>query len=119
MGLLHDIGKLSLAYQSYIRRSRNEGGPKGPDHSSAGAKEAINLFGDQLGRLMAFGIAGHHAGLMDGTGHEGGSLSAGLVKEVADYTGWQDHVAGLPSAHASMAGLPNFERNAIEAGFSK
>jgi CRISPR-associated endonuclease/helicase Cas3 len=118
MGLLHDAGKASRAYQSYIRRPRDQGGPKGPDHSSAGAKEAVGLYGDQLGRLMAFGIAGHHAGLMDGAGHEGGSLSSRLAKQVEDYAGWQDHAADLPSAQALMAGLPKFGRNAIEAGFS-
>ena len=67
MGLLHDIGKTAPSYQLYIRRPADRSGPKGPDHSSAGAKEAVALFGSHLGRMMAFGIAGHHAGLMDGS----------------------------------------------------
>mgnify|MGYP001279789714 CR=1 FL=1 len=118
MGLLHDIGKTALRYQIYIRQPADKGGPKGPDHSSAGAREAIGLYGRQAGRVMAFGIAGHHAGLMDGSGHEGGNLSARLAKEIEDYTGWQDHVAGLPTAEALKAGLPPLDPNPIDPGFS-
>jgi len=58
MGLLHDIGKVSRSYQAYIRRPSGKAGPKGPDHSTAGAKEAAALYGYQVGRMMAFGIAG-------------------------------------------------------------
>jgi len=118
MGLLHDIGKTAPSYQHYIRRPVDRSGPKGPDHSSAGAKEAVALFGSHLGRMMAFGIAGHHAGLMDGSGHEGATLSSRLTKDVEDYTGWQDHVADLPTAEALRGGLPAFERNLIEPAFS-
>src|SRR3546814_8257029 len=86
MVLLHDIGKAAMPYQLYIRRPA--GGPKGPDHSSAGAQEAaLRLYPGLFGRMMAFGIAGHHAGLMDGSGHEGSTLSARLTKEVEDYSG--------------------------------
>jgi CRISPR-associated endonuclease/helicase Cas3 len=118
MGLLHDIGKVALLYQLYIRRPTERNAPKGPDHSSAGAKEAVALYGPQFGRLMAFGIAGHHAGLMDGAGHEGSTLSARLTKEVEDYAGWQDHVADLPTAGELRAGIPRLQPNGIEPAFS-
>lgn len=118
MGLLHDIGKTALPYQLYIRRPSDQAGPKGPDHSSAGAKEAVALYGDQLGRMMAFGIAGHHAGLMDGSGHEGSTLSARLAKDIEDYAGWEDHVAGLPTVEALRAGRPALKPNGIEPAFS-
>jgi CRISPR-associated endonuclease/helicase Cas3 len=75
MGLLHDIGKASKAYQTYI--SRPPSAAKGPDHSTAGARAAFILYGPQLGRLMAFGIAGHHAGLTNG-------LAAGARRPLAD-----------------------------------
>jgi len=118
MGLLHDIGKVALPYQVYIRRPSDKGGLKGPDHSTAGAKEAVALYGCQVGRMMAFGIAGHHAGLMDGAGHEGGNLSLRLAKEVEDYEGWQDHVSNLPTVEALRSGLPTLDPNIIERGFS-
>jgi hypothetical protein len=39
-GLLHDIGKASLAFQSYIAQPRDSGqARRGPDHSTAGARE--------------------------------------------------------------------------------
>lgn len=117
MGLLHDIGKHSDAYQRYIRQSREMGGPKGPDHSTAGAQEADKAYGP-VGRMMAFGIAGHHSGLMDGSGHDAGNLTGRLSKDVEDYTGWRDHVTDLPSADLLISGLPELDRNAIEPGFS-
>ncbi len=118
MGLLHDIGKMALPYQFYIRRSSDQAGPKGPDHSSAGAQEAVNLYGCPFGRMMAFGIAGHHAGLMDGSGHDGGNLSMRLTKDVEEYTGWQQHVSDLPTIEAIKGSLPKFDSNVIEPSFS-
>jgi CRISPR-associated endonuclease/helicase Cas3 len=62
-GLLHDLGKYSAEFQRYL-----EGGPGGVDHSTAGARIAVERFGPQIGKLMAFCVAGHHAGLADGVG---------------------------------------------------
>lgn len=118
MGLLHDIGKTALAYQHYIRRPADAGGPRGPDHSSAGAQEAVTIYGERVGRMMAFGIAGHHAGLADGSGHDGATLSARLAKPVEDYAGWRDHAPDLPTAEALAAALPTLRPNAVEPGFS-
>ncbi|MFA7440363.1 MAG: CRISPR-associated protein Cas4 [Sphingomonadaceae bacterium] len=118
MGLLHDIGKCSLSYQLYIRRPRDNNGPKGPDHSTAGAREATSLYGTKLGRLLAFGIAGHHAGLMDGTGYEGSTLGHRLSKAIEPYDGWEVQVAGLPARETIQEGLPRLNPNGIEPGFS-
>lgn len=114
MGLLHDIGKCSDAYQRYIRQPEGTGAAKGPDHSTAGAQEAIKAFGGGSGRLMAFGIAGHHGGLMDGT-----DLSARRDKLVEDYAGWQDQVGALPAKHA-VASIPLGRKgaNAIDPDFT-
>lgn len=112
MGLLHDIGKASAAYQSYIRRPHEQGGPKGPDHSSAGAKEAVKLYGPQYGRLMAYALAGHHAGLMDGR-----KLDERLGKAIEDYAGWEAHapdLSGLDGIRPDT--LP--QKNSIEPLFS-
>lgn len=64
MGALHDAGKAEPAFQAYLRGQ----GPS-PDHSTAGAVLAVEKYGPQLGKLMAFGIAGHHAGLANGARH--------------------------------------------------
>ena len=62
-GRLHDLGKYSLPFQK-----RLEGEIEFVDHSTAGAKIAIERWGDVIGKLMAFCIAGHHAGLANGNG---------------------------------------------------
>ncbi len=59
-GLLHDIGKYTFPFQR-----RLEGSPERVDHSTAGAHIAIEKY-PQLGHLLAYLIAGHHAGLANG-----------------------------------------------------
>ncbi len=61
-GLLHDLGKYSEAFAR-----RLEGGQR-VDHATAGAKIAVEYW-QQAGKLLAFTIAGHHAGLANGIDH--------------------------------------------------
>lgn len=70
-GLWHDLGKFRLRFQRYIRLAsgfeadahiKGEAG-KAP-HSTAGALLACDRFGVK-GRVLAYLIAGHHAGLSD------------------------------------------------------
>jgi CRISPR-associated endonuclease/helicase Cas3 len=70
-GIWHDLGKYSSAFQNYIARESGfdpeahiEGGKGRVNHSSAGALHAVEKFGGK-GRLLAYLIAGHHAGLPD------------------------------------------------------
>lgn len=118
MGLLHDIGKCSQEYFDYIQRPRDANGRKGLDHSTAGAKEAFALYGEQFGKLMAFGIAGHHSGLMDGAGHEGSTLKARRSKPIPDYQGWQDYTEALPTMDSLKECRPPCA-NAIVPGFER
>jgi CRISPR-associated endonuclease/helicase Cas3 len=83
--------------KAIIRRPRDTGGPKGPDHSTAGAKEAIAAYGEQFGKLMAFGIAGHHSGLTDGSGHEGGTPRGGVDRNAAAHLSTQ--TAAMSNLH--------------------
>ena len=116
-GRLHDIGKMSAAFQAYIRPN---GASKGPDHSTAGAREAVQLYGPNLGRILAFCIAGHHAGLADGgSEHAPGTLSHRLVaSQIEPYSGWEDHAGALPEKAAigipapltTKSQYPGFER---------
>ena len=61
-GQLHDLGKYSEPFNR-----RLHGGPS-VDHATAGAKIAVERWGNVIGKLMAFCIAGHHAGLANGSG---------------------------------------------------
>lgn len=74
-GLLHDLGKYTQEFQK-----RLEGGPS-VDHATHGAQVAAERFGT-LGTIMAYAIAGHHAGLANGKGYEGmTSLKRRLQKD--------------------------------------
>ena len=77
-GLWHDLGKYREKFQQYIKsvsgydaEAHIEGAPGRVDHSTAGAIYAIEKLGLQ-GRILAYLIAGHHAGLPDWNNAEGG-----------------------------------------------
>ena len=67
-GLWHDLGKYSTEFQQYIRSvsgyDAHIEAPGRVDHSTAGAIHAMRQFGAH-GRILAYLIAGHHAGLPD------------------------------------------------------
>lgn len=74
-GLWHDLGKYSNEFQQYIKNvsgyanrydseAHIEGKLGRVDHSTAGAIHAVRQFGAH-GRILAYLIAGHHAGLPD------------------------------------------------------
>jgi len=69
-GILHDLGKYTIEFQS-----RLEGGKK-VDHATAGAQIAQQQWG-RFGRLLAYIIAGHHAGLANGV--DAGEIRATLT----------------------------------------
>lgn len=73
-GLWHDLGKFREKFQHYIKsvsgydsEAHIEGVPGRVDHSTAGSIHAIEKLGPQ-GRIVAYLIAGHHAGLPDWNG---------------------------------------------------
>jgi len=87
-GLWHDLGKFREKFQQYIKTvsgydadAHIEGMPGRVDHSTAGAIHAIEKLGPQ-GRILAYLIAGHHAGLPDWNSFESGQSS--LLQRVED-----------------------------------
>lgn len=60
LGLLHDIGKVCPEFQRRLAGSNEK-----VDHSLTGARYAVDRFG-AAGILMAYMLAGHHAGMANG-----------------------------------------------------
>lgn len=105
-GLWHDLGKFSEAFQRYLDQAgadyhADEVGDGGRprrgsvDHTSAGAQHAAKEV-EVFGHLLAYAIAGHHAGLLDAIA-EGASLDARLKKAVEP---WEHGLAALPEPPA-------------------
>jgi len=84
-GLWHDLGKYSEAFQTYLRTAASEDYHEAElrgrvDHTSAGAQYAVATV-EVLGHLLAYPIAGHHAGLLDAIA-DGACLERRLTKPV-------------------------------------
>jgi CRISPR-associated endonuclease/helicase Cas3 len=83
IGILHDLGKISADFQEkkIIKPSEKEK----IDHSTAGAVYAVEKFKD-IGRVIAYCVAGHHAGLADwnSEGTANAALSVRLKNKKAE-----------------------------------
>lgn len=99
IGLAHDAGKGRIAWQEYIRQKSGyideeahlEGKPGKMPHAIHGAKLAEEVLGKGFGRILAYCIAGHHAGLPDWSSAEGAGRSSlqyqeSQVKDLNDIT---------------------------------
>ena len=92
----HDFGKAASDVQEYLWSAAGECDEddgitaadlkkkRGPDHSSAGAQFFEKSVPD-LGTLLAYVIAGHHAGLPDGIASTSSSLENRLKKKLPDW----------------------------------
>jgi len=97
-GLWHDLGKYSKDFQRYLDTAEGidahiETKIGRVDHSTAGAKHAFNLLKDK-GKLLAYAIAGHHAGLPDGKANSNSCLSYRLKKNIPNYSARPDRILG-------------------------
>ncbi len=112
-GLLHDIGKYSIAFQKRLA------GGKRVDHSLAGAIEAAKALRGPpaaLANALAHAISGHHTGLADGVAGqaEGPSLNERLraAAGIPDYSAWNAEIT-LPDG--KRLSIPPFERSGKES----
>ena len=117
-GYLHDLGKYTEAFQA-----RLTGAGERVDHSTAGAQEVCRLVSGQpdghMAKLIAYAIAGHHAGLPDGEG-ETGSLSDRLNRTiVAPDPIWRKELAVMPSGlfPSGFTPHPSVDRRGFQFGF--
>jgi CRISPR-associated endonuclease/helicase Cas3 len=107
-GLWHDLGKCSEAFQKRLR-----GGPR-VDHSTAGAKFAAlrpNVAEAQLGKLLAYIIAGHHGGLPNGAADGQSGLKDRLNSNPPEYQ------ACVPTLDEPLPTSLPFTFNEQRAGF--
>ncbi len=103
---VHDFGKFSNEFQVYLRKSAGDSEEalesrtprsRGPDHSTAGAKFLARILEkNNLGRLLAYAVAGHHAGLPNGIDAGSSSLESRIEQKLIK--GWEQNAReNLPS----------------------
>ena len=96
-GLLHDIGKYSEEFQRKL-----DGVNIRVDHSTAGAHTAVQdkqRFGP-MGNLISYVVAGHHAGLANGSGTGAPApltcrLSKEYIEGLPSFDNWQAEIGPL------------------------
>ncbi len=113
-GLLHDVGKITAAFQAYLRGTGGR-----VDHSSAGAAEARRRYGPTIGDALGFCIAGHHAGLPDKSGDASLDVRLSLQQFPKDYGAWETAVVvpeSLVPPPTMPIRYPHLSR--IERGFA-
>ena len=106
-GLLHDIGKYSEKFQRKL-----EGENIRVDHSTAGAHTAAQdkqRFGP-MGSLIAYVVAGHHAGLANGSGTGDPApitcrLSKEYIEGLPSFDNWQAEIGPLLPAALALPPL--------------
>ena len=86
LGRWHDLGKYSREFQEYLQKVGNDAccdnqATRTP-HAFAGAQHAAKMLG-RIGQLLAYCIAGHHAGLHDWVSISGDARS-GLAERLGE-----------------------------------
>jgi CRISPR-associated endonuclease/helicase Cas3 len=111
-GWLHDLGKYSEAFQAHIN-----GHPGHVDHSTAGAQEVLKLASNptdkHMAELLAYAVAGHHAGLPDKTSRTGEtSALVDRLKKLVEPVGdaWRTEIETDATALAPKGFKPHSNR---------
>ncbi len=121
-GRWHDLGKYRPAFQHHIRRvsgydpeAHIEGSGK-VDHSTPGAIHAVEHLGIP-GRVLAYLIAGHHAGLPDWEKLEDGTGGA-LRERLQRRALLEETLQACPPENLLAAEQPEFKVPGGSAGFA-
>lgn len=114
-GLLHDLGKYTVEFQKRLK-----GEFPRVDHATWGARIVCERYGS-IGKLLAYGIAGHHAGLANGRDTENRRcLAERLKSELPELLpDWQQEIE-LPPAEALCPPAdfkPHPDRQQFQLGF--
>ena len=119
-GWLHDLGKISKEFQVYLER----GGGRKVDHSTAGWRLAMALFGEKkcpfVAAILGFPVAGHHAGLANGgpTRTDKGSLLYRMyLSQIPDFSHWKTGLS-LPEPDITRLPGPIMQAGEDEKGFA-
>lgn len=107
-GLLHDLGKYTVEFQRRI-----SGDAIRVDHATRGAMLAVERYGP-VGLLLAYGIAGHHAGLANGRGIGERTCLFERLRGIGlpDLLGQWQHEVELPDSLP----VPAFTPHSVERG---
>lgn len=121
-GLLHDLGKYTLEFQA-----RLEGSPNKVDHATAGAKIAAEILPHPWSNLVAYAIAGHHAGLANGSAEGDGrralkdrmNLQFGKELPVMDNDVWKTEleIPPIESLVPKISANPDAELQGFQYAF--
>lgn len=112
-GILHDLGKYTEDFQSRLM-----GMGIRVDHSTAGAQVAIERYPGPVGKIIAFCVAGHHAGLANGViGQRITALGDRLEATVAEPDPiWRSEIT-LPNVKPPRVKPRNLETAGFSAAF--
>jgi CRISPR-associated endonuclease/helicase Cas3 len=117
-GLWHDLGKYSDEFQNMLKTSSEAQieHVSRIDHSTFGAQQASQKWRKGEGKLLAYIIAGHHAGLPDGKSNEDSSLSKRLDEKILPYS-FHCPQDLLIQSKPSLPFEPETQRAAFEISF--
>lgn len=101
----------SARFQAYLR-----GEAGSCDHATAGAQLVRCHYGDPFGKLLAYVVAGHHAGLPDGLGGERVPLAERLRKRIEPFDRWPE-VVTLPNGLQPRSFTPRDNRRGFQLAF--
>ncbi len=113
--LFHDVGKFSEAFQKRIYGENKQR----VDHSTAGAKELSSRYAN-IGRMLAYCVAGHHAGLPDGGSFactsDDATLCGRLKRDPEPYTHYNEHII-MPDTSVLSATLTPLGKMGFSVSF--